>query len=131
VNSYIQILKHAIDPVVITGSLKRLALDLTKLKQFTLDFPLQEGWVAKIEKYLLEAGMATTKELEALKANVNNVRVDFKNENNEPLNLQGTFKFDPSLMTASYGPYVVDDVFKDEPLSLDMVDGVEDSDESI
>jgi hypothetical protein len=77
----------------------------------------------KIEKFLLESGMATQKELEALRSNVHEVRIDFKNEANEPIDLEGTFQFNPSLMTASYGPYVVDDAFKGEKLSLDMAEG--------
>jgi hypothetical protein len=108
--------------IKISLKLIKKALDLDILNSLSLTYEVPEEWIQGCEDYLLTEGLATKLDLEALKETVGNkLLVDFKKQENLEEKINSGLVIDPSTMTVSYGPFVVDDYMKDKTLTEEMI----------
>jgi ABC-type uncharacterized transport system involved in gliding motility auxiliary subunit len=104
-------------------SLKLKAIDIDTLESFSLKYLVPDEWIAGIDQYLLENGLAIQSELDALKETTGNeLVVEFKQHDNLHAEIDQGLVVDPAYMTVSYGPYVVDDYMKGKTLTPEMVE---------
>ena len=98
------------------------ALDLDTLETFSIKLLVSNEWITEIGKYLMENGLAIQSEIVALKeTSGNEIEIEFKKHPGIQEEISRNFKVDPSYMTVSYGPYVVDDYMKDKELTPEMI----------
>jgi hypothetical protein len=105
----------------ISVNLKK-AIELDNLETFSVKYNVPDEWVTGACDYLMENGFATRSELDALKETTHNeMMVEFKKHDGIQQQIDTGLKVDPSFMTVSYGPYVVDDYMKGKELTPEMI----------
>jgi hypothetical protein len=105
----------------ISVNLKK-AIELDSLETFSVKYNVPDEWITGACDYLMENGLAIRSELDALKETTHNeMVVEFKKHDGVQQQIDSGLKVDPSYMTVSYGPYVVDDYMKDKELTPEMV----------
>lgn len=98
------------------------SLDLDLLENFSLNYRVPQEWIEECGNYLLQQGLATQPDIDALKETVVDViSIEFKKEEGLESKIDTGFILEPSTMTASYGPYVVDDCLIDKTFTSEMI----------
>ncbi len=107
--------------IKISVNLKK-AIELDSLETFSVKYNVPDEWIDGACDYLMENGLAIKSELDALKETTHNEMViEFKKHDGIQQQIDTGLQVDPSFMTVSYGPYVVDDYMKDKTLTPEMV----------